>query len=112
MKFQWIVIAIIVTGGCCKMTEEQISAGVSEQCVKEVLGVPDFIYEQSGDLGRTYKGSASLEYKWPDDAIKIYYYIGTNKEYHFTKKHLLEIRDISEERKARLIDKSKYKWGL
>jgi hypothetical protein len=106
MKTDFILYFLAVAVyGCVKMSEKDIAVGVSEQQVKNVLGVPDYIEEQSGDQGRICKGNASPEYKWIDDA-KIYYYMNTNKEYLFTKKRLIEIRNISE-KKETLLDISK-----
>ncbi|MEN6307769.1 MAG: hypothetical protein ABFD91_08445 [Anaerohalosphaeraceae bacterium] len=104
MKAGYItVLSLIVIGGCIETSKEKISIGLSEQQVKNELGIPDFISESSGDQVRTYKGNVSPKYKWPDDAIKKYYYMNTSKEYIFKNNHLLEVRDISEERRERLL---------
>ena len=102
-----ILLSLIVMSGCIKTSEETIMLGVSEQKVINVLGIPDFISEKSGDIERIYKGNGSPAYKWPDYAIKKYYYINNGKEYVFSNNRLLEVGDISAERKEILL---KYNW--
>ncbi len=97
-----ILLSLIVMSGCIKTSEETTLLGVSEQKVINVLGIPDFISERNGDQMRIYKGNGSPAYKWPDYAIKEYYYINIDKEYVFSNNRLLEVGDISADRKETL----------